>query len=72
MNWQAHIVVDPAILTGKPVIKAIRVKDDTDIAAAAAFEKTADLILYDAKAPENLKGALPGGNGLAFDWKLKE
>ena len=27
-------------------------------------------ILYDAKAPETLAGALPGGNGLSFDWAL--
>lgn len=57
-------------LTGKPVIKAIRVKDATDIAAAEAFTRVASLILYDAKAPETLKGALPGGNGLSFDWTL--
>ena len=27
-------------------------------------------ILFDAKAPETLQMRLPGGNGLAFDWKL--
>ena len=59
-------------LTGKPVIKAIRVKDDADIAAAAQFSTVASLILYDAKAPETLGNALPGGNGHAFDWGLLE
>lgn len=59
-------------LTGLPVIKAIRVKDDADIAAAAAFSAAASLILYDAKAPETLGNALPGGNGHAFDWGLLE
>lgn len=59
-------------LTGKPVIKAIRVKDAGDIAAAAAFSSVASLILYDAKAPETLGSALPGGNGHAFDWALLE
>ncbi len=59
-------------LTGKPVIKAIRVKDAGDIAAAAAFSTVASLILYDAKAPETLGSALPGGNGHAFDWGLLE
>ncbi len=59
-------------LTGLPVIKAIRVKDADDIASAAAFSTTASLILYDAKAPETLGNALPGGNGHAFDWGLLE
>lgn len=57
-------------LTGKPVMKAIRVKDESDIAFAAGYSTVADLILYDAKAPETLGSALPGGNGHAFDWDL--
>ena len=65
-------VAEIARLTGKPVIKAIRVKDDADIAAAADFSTVASLILYDAKAPETLGNALPGGNGHAFDWGLLE
>lgn len=59
-------------LTGLPVIKAIRVKDAADIASASAFSTSASLILYDAKAPETLGNALPGGNGHAFDWGLLE
>lgn len=61
-----------AALTGKPVIKAIRVREASDISAAAAFSDMASLILYDAKAPETLGSALPGGNGHAFDWGLLE
>jgi phosphoribosylanthranilate isomerase len=74
--FQAHGSESPgrvaaiATLTGKPVIKAIRVRDAADIAAAEAFTRAASLILYDAKAPETLNGALPGGNGLSFDWTL--
>ncbi len=63
-------VAEIARLTGLPVIKAIRVKDAADIASAVPFAKVAALILYDAKAPETLVGALPGGNGLSFDWAL--
>lgn len=59
-----------AALTGKPVIKAIKVRDAGDIAGATAFTQAASLILYDAKAPETLGNALPGGNGHAFDWAL--
>ena len=74
--FQAHGAETPervaamTALTGKPVIKAITVKDAADIAAAAAYSSTASLILYDAKAPETLGNSLPGGNGLAFDWSL--
>ncbi len=57
-------------LTATPVIKAIRVKDAADIAAAADYSSVASLILYDAKAPETLGSALPGGTGHAFDWEL--
>jgi phosphoribosylanthranilate isomerase len=74
--FQAHGAETPervseiAALTGKPVIKAIRVKDAADIADAARFSRVASLILYDAKAPETLGSSLPGGNGHAFDWTL--
>jgi len=59
-----------AALTRRPVIKAIRVKDEADVGRASAFSAAAALILYDAKAPETLGRGLPGGNGLAFDWSL--
>jgi phosphoribosylanthranilate isomerase len=63
-------VLEIARLTGKPVIKAIKVGAIADIAQAANYAGYASLILYDAKAPETLVNALPGGNGLAFDWNL--
>ena len=50
-----------------PVIKAIKVKEAADVALSKAYNDAAELILFDAKAPENL---LPGGNGLSFDWNL--
>lgn len=57
-------------LTGVPVIKAIKVATAADVAHAIAFQDAAAMILFDAKAPESLAGALPGGNGLSFDWSL--
>jgi phosphoribosylanthranilate isomerase len=63
-------VQEMTALTGKPVIKAIKVGVIADIAQAAAYAGKASLILYDAKAPETLVNALPGGNGIAFDWNL--
>lgn len=55
---------------GKPVIKAIKVETAADAARALDYSGVAQLILFDAKAPKDLAGALPGGNGLAFDWRL--
>lgn len=55
---------------GVPVIKAVKVAARADIAAAEAYDGAADMILYDTKAPSSLVGALPGGNGIAFDWSL--
>ena len=53
-------------LTNIAVIKAISVSDKKDVGAAALYGN-ADLILFDAKPP---KDALPGGNGLTFDWAV--
>jgi phosphoribosylanthranilate isomerase len=55
---------------GRPVIKAIGVARPGDAERAFAYRGTADLILFDAKPPAAGGGALPGGNGLAFDWRL--
>lgn len=53
-----------------PVIKAIKVAERADIETAHAFEAVADILLFDAKAPKSMADALPGGNGLIFDWSL--
>lgn len=53
---------------GLPVMKAVGVAEAADLAAIAEYEAVADQILIDAKAPKG--AALPGGNGLAFDWRL--
>lgn len=50
-----------------PVIKAMKVRAADDIAAGMAYKEIADMLLFDAREPEN---ALPGGNGLRFDWNL--
>jgi phosphoribosylanthranilate isomerase len=53
---------------GLPVMKAVGLADESDLPAIFAFSTVADQILIDAKPP---RGAdLPGGNGLAFDWRL--
>lgn len=54
---------------GRPIIKAVAVAGGADLAVATAYEDAADLLLFDAKPPPR-RGALPGGNGRAFDWEL--
>ena len=56
--------------SGRPVIKAVGIAGPEDVARAHSFEGVADLLLLDAKPPKNQPGALPGGNGLSFDWGL--
>ncbi|MEO9897119.1 MAG: phosphoribosylanthranilate isomerase [Paracoccaceae bacterium] len=53
---------------GLPVMKAVGVADADDVAALDRYAKVADQLLVDAKPPKHSE--LPGGNGLAFDWKL--
>jgi phosphoribosylanthranilate isomerase len=56
--------------TGAGIIKAIKLAAPVDLAAAASYCAVADWILFDAKAPQTLADALPGGNALAFDWRM--
>lgn len=57
---------------GVPVIKAIKVETVRDAERALDYAGVADRILFDAKAPKGMTGALPGGNGLTFDWRALE
>lgn len=53
---------------GLPVMKVVGVAEAADLAALDRYDLVADQLMVDAKAP---KGApLPGGNGVAFDWRL--
>jgi len=56
--------------TGMPVMKAIHIAKEVDLFQINEFSEVADKILFDAKAPSNMKNALPGGNSLSFDWNL--
>jgi phosphoribosylanthranilate isomerase len=55
---------------GLPIMKVIRVAGADDIDAAGAFAAVADWLLFDTRAPAQMKDALPGGNALSFDWDL--
>ena len=54
--------------TGLPVMKAVGSADAEDVEAIDRYASVADQLLIDAKPPRN--ATLPGGNGLAFDWRL--
>lgn len=63
-------VVEVKARYGLPVMKAVGVADADDLVALDSYLPVADMILLDAKPPKG--AALPGGNGLAFDWRLIE
>jgi len=56
--------------TSKRVMKAIKVSDTPDLNAANGYLDVADMLLFDAKTPSDMKNALPGGNAISFDWTI--
>ena len=55
-------------VSGVPLIKAVGVRDASDIAAARRYEGAAEHLMFDAKPPKG--SSLPGGVGASFDWTL--
>lgn len=53
---------------GVPVMKAIGIASEADLAQIAAYEPVADRLLLDAKPPSD--AVLPGGNAAPFEWRL--
>ncbi|MDH4983866.1 phosphoribosylanthranilate isomerase [Hyphomicrobium sp. D-2] len=54
---------------GIPVMKAVSVAGPDDVHGALAYDGFVDRLLFDAKPRADEPGALPGGNGVAFDWQ---
>lgn len=54
--------------TGRLVMKALGIAARGDLAVVPSYAAVADRLLLDAKAPPG--AALPGGNGVTFDWDL--
>jgi phosphoribosylanthranilate isomerase len=50
-----------------PVMKALAVATPADAADARRYRGSADLVLFDARAPAD--ATRPGGNGAPFDWR---
>jgi phosphoribosylanthranilate isomerase len=53
---------------GLPVIKAVGIRSEADLTALDEALRAADQVLVDARPAA--AGALPGGNGVTFDWRL--
>ena len=53
---------------GLPVMKAVGVREASDLPALDVYAEVADQLLLDAIPPQG--GERPGGNGVAFDWRL--
>lgn len=53
---------------GLPVMKAFSLREAADLDAIAPYRGIADRFLFDAKPPKGSE--LPGGNGVAFDWRI--
>ena len=51
-----------------PIMKAVGIRDRNDLGALNEYSQVADQLLVDAKPVD--PNSLPGGNGIAFDWKL--
>ena len=71
---QLHGHESPARVTavrarfGLPVMKVVGVGDAGDLPALDLYAKVADQVLVETKPARD--AALPGGNGLPFDWRL--
>ena len=68
---RAERVANIARRAGQAIWKAVPVASPSDVAAAGQYlgRDKAELILFDAKPPADNR-ALPGGNGLTFDWRM--
>jgi phosphoribosylanthranilate isomerase len=55
---------------GLPVMKALPIEDRASLAPIRLYDKVADKIIFDARAPR--EATRPGGLGKPFDWHLLE
>jgi phosphoribosylanthranilate isomerase len=53
---------------GLPVMKALPIAEEADLAAIGTYEQRADRLIFDARAPR--EASRPGGLGRRFDWRL--
>jgi phosphoribosylanthranilate isomerase len=71
---QLHGVETPERVTalrarfGLPVMKVIPIAERKDLARIGRYQKVADRLIFDARAPRD--ATRPGGLGTPFDWSL--
>ncbi|AZO56927.1 MAG: phosphoribosylanthranilate isomerase [Mesorhizobium sp.] len=61
-------VAELKVRHGLPVMKALPLSKAADLERIRPFAGIADRFLFDAKPPKGSE--LPGGNGIAFDWRI--
>jgi phosphoribosylanthranilate isomerase len=72
---QLHGHESPARITeirsrfGLPVMRVLPISGATDLDAVDDYAPVSDWLMFDTRPPAT-PGALPGGNALAFDWRL--
>jgi phosphoribosylanthranilate isomerase len=55
---------------GLPVMKALPIAERADLSPIRLYDRLADRVLFDARAPHG--ATRPGGLGRSFDWQLLE
>ena len=55
---------------GLPVMKALPIAERADLSPIRLYDKVADQLIFDARAPR--EATRPGGLGKPFDWRLLE
>ncbi|RUV42730.1 MAG: phosphoribosylanthranilate isomerase [Mesorhizobium sp.] len=61
-------VAELKIRYGLPVMKVLSVSEAADFERIKPYVGVADRLMFDAKPPKGSQ--LPGGNGVAFDWRI--
>jgi phosphoribosylanthranilate isomerase len=68
-NESPERVAEIRAMVNRPVMKALGIAEKSDLDALLPYTKDAEHLLLDAKPPRTAE-ALPGGNGVSFDWRL--
>lgn len=55
---------------GVPVMKVLKIARAADLEQVTAYSGVADRFLFDARPPKDRRDSLPGGNAVAFDWRI--
>ena len=69
-NEPPERVTEIKCFTSLEVIKVLKISDFYDLRYVSIYQGVADWLMFDALAPKDMKGALPGGNALSFDWNI--